>query len=87
MDADTIFMQDNAPIHDAGKVKKFIVDMTFELLDWLPYSPDLNCIENLWKLLKEKINAWYSELGTLPKNESSLRKLISAAIEVWERLT
>jgi transposase len=85
MDADTIFMQDNAPIRDAGKVKKFIVDMAFELLDWLPYSPDLNCIENLWKLLKEKINAWYPELGTLPKNESSLQKLISAAIEVWEQ--
>ena len=84
MDADTIFMQDNAPIHTAGKVKRFFEDMAFELLDWPPYSPDLNCIENLWKLLKEKINARYPELGTLPKNESSLRQLISAAIEVWE---
>jgi DDE superfamily endonuclease len=47
MDADSIFMQDNAPIHIAGKVKKFLEEVAFEVLDWLPYSPDLNPIENL----------------------------------------
>ena len=53
-------------------------------MDWPPYSPDFNPIENVWKLLKEGICTRYPELGDLPKNEESKRQLIRATIECWE---
>ena len=55
-----------------------------ELLDWPPYSPDLNPIENLWKLLKERICANHPELSDMPKNAASYEALVRAAIVVWD---
>jgi transposase len=42
-----IFMQDNASIHTAKVVKKWFKDIGIPLLDWPPYSPDLNLIEQV----------------------------------------
>ena len=43
-----IFMQDNASIHNANVVKKWFADMNIPVVDWPPYSPDLNPIEYIW---------------------------------------
>ena len=40
-------MQDNASIHTAKKVKDWFKDMAIPLVDWPPYSPDLNPIEQV----------------------------------------
>jgi len=37
-----IFMQDNAPIHTAKVVKDWLQSNAIPILDWPPYSPDLN---------------------------------------------
>src|SRR6185312_8139279 len=83
-----IFMQDNAPVHMAnhvqGWLREWAGDNGVELLDWPPYSPDLNPIENLWKVLKERIAKRYPELATLKTNKESLRRLERAAIDIWE---
>lgn len=42
------FMQDNSPIHTSEKVMNYLSDQKFQLLDWCPYSPDVNPIENVW---------------------------------------
>jgi transposase len=42
------FMQDNAPIHTAKKVTKWFEDRGIPVLNWAPYSPDLNPIEHVW---------------------------------------
>jgi transposase len=46
MDDDIYFMQDNASIHTAQKVKDWFVEQRVRCTDWPPYSLDLNPIEN-----------------------------------------
>ena len=38
-------MQDNAFIHTAGMVKEWFENNSIPLLEWPPYSPDLNPIK------------------------------------------
>jgi transposase len=42
-----IFMQDGASVHTAHIIRHLLVQMGIEVMDWPPYSPDLNPIENL----------------------------------------
>lgn len=48
---DYIFQQDNASIHTAAKVIKWMNDNNFPVMDWISRSPDCNPIENVWALL------------------------------------
>jgi transposase len=86
----SIFMQDNASTHTARVVQNWLRNWAeehrVELLDWPPYSPDLNPIENLWAILKENIIKAYPELSDLPKNDETLQKLCEAAVAVWEEI-
>lgn len=50
------FMQDNAPCHKAKSTMEFCRQQGLRLLDWPPYSPDLNPIENVWAALKREIH-------------------------------
>ena len=54
MRQDALFIQYNAPCHKAKKVMDFLQKQNIETLNWPPQSPDLNPIENLWKLSREK---------------------------------
>lgn len=80
-------MQDNAPVHNAHLVQDWLriwadnEDVT--LVRWPPYSPDLNPIENIWKLLKERICDRYPELIAYPESDEALDRLQAAAEEVW----
>lgn len=84
------YAQDNAPTHKARIVQDWLRPWCTEhgitLVDWPPYSPDLNPIENLWKLLKERIIAKDPTLVTLPKNDSSKARLVRVATEVWDEM-
>lgn len=51
-----MFQHDNAPCHKARSVKAMLENAGVEVMSWPPYSPDLNPIENLWAIVKEKLH-------------------------------
>lgn len=82
-DPDLTFMQDNALIHTAKKVKEWFKNNSISLLEWPPYSPDLNPIENLWAKLKELVykvdpGLEYAKGGKEAVQEAIERALIKA---------
>ena len=70
-----IFQQDNAPCHVAKSVKVFMKENRIQLLDWPGNSPDLNPIEHIWKMLKNKINR--------ESTSSNKRELTERLLHTW----
>jgi len=52
---DFLFQQDNCPIHVSKESLQFFKEARVKLLDWPPYSPDLNIVENVWSMLSSDI--------------------------------
>jgi transposase len=51
----SVVVMDNASWHKGGRVKELIEGAQAKLLYLPPYSPDLNPIEQIWGVLKNKI--------------------------------
>ena len=49
------YLHDNAPIHRARSVAEFLLENNITTLPWPPYSPDINCIENVWAKMKKDV--------------------------------
>ena len=47
MGHNTVFMHDNARVHTAHLIRDFLQEEGYEVIEWPPYSPDLNPIKNL----------------------------------------
>ena len=57
------------------------------LVDWPPYSPDLNPIEHAWAKLKERIYLIHLELESFGGTKGQLKELFFKAMEdSWESL-
>jgi transposase len=79
-----IFMQDRAPIHTSNLCKAWFAENLIEVLNHPPYSPDLNPIKHLWRLLKEKIQELYPDLESLTgPAEAKIEALETAIKEAW----
>ena len=72
-------VQDNAPCHTANLVKEFLDDYDIEFVDWPPYSPDLNPIENLWALVKFRL---YRDYPPAKDRET----LIAYVFDIWDNI-
>jgi len=48
-------LQDNAPPHKSDVMREWFHNHGITLLDFPPYSPDLNPIENVWAHLKRRV--------------------------------
>lgn len=78
-DVPLIFMQDNCSIHKAKPVMDYFSHKNIELLDWPPQSPDLNPIENVLAIIKQKL--WAKNTPPTTRME-----LIDQVFEIWESL-
>jgi DDE superfamily endonuclease len=80
------FMQDNAPIYTAKKVKQWFENNGILMIDWPPYSPDLNPIEHAWAKMKEWIHQEYPDLRRTGESQEAYDTLAKVIIEAWEAL-
>ena len=86
-ESDLIYMQDEASIHTAHIIKKWLADNEIEVMNWSFYSSDLNLIKHIWRHLKEWIHEHYSELQTLTDSDQMIKKqMIETLQETWATL-
>jgi len=72
------FQQDKLPLHTVSCMVTCFDEKAINVLDWPPYSPDFNPIENLWGWLKGEV---------LKDNPRTIDDLEESLIQNWERVT
>lgn len=78
---DLILMQDGAPGHNAASTKQDLRDRGIQLVEWPPYSPDMNPIEACWNWMKDYIEDKWGDVEKVSYDE--LRRQVN---EAWEKL-
>jgi transposase len=71
-----IFQHDSDPKNTSNLVKDYLQEQEYQVMEWPPQSPDLNPIENMWQLLKLRLN----EYDTPTKG---MNQLYERSSEIW----
>ncbi len=81
-------VEDNSRVHgkkdtkgNGGLCNKARVECFIHSINWPPTSPDLNPIENVWRILKQRLRS------RKPHGGWSLEDLHKALLEVWDEIT
>ena len=73
----TVLVSDNDPMHTSVDSVAFYKLKKINRLDWPPYSPDLNPIENIWGIIKCQ----------LYKEDTIKRSLLTERVtKLWEEI-
>ena len=87
LDTDAIFMQDNALIHKAEIVKQWLRSQDFIVMDWSPYSPDLDSIEHVWPELKAALQQQHPELESMRGGLNAVKRRLAEILPgIWRSL-
>jgi transposase len=70
------FLQDNAPQHKSVLVSAWMFNNGIQCLDFPPYSPDLNPIENLWADLARRVEKFQCD---------TMEELQDIVAEQWKK--
>ncbi len=70
----TKFLHDGAPCHTSKVSMALLKEQPFIVMDWLGNSPDLNPIENLWSIMKARLNRDHT-ITPLPKLERAIKMM------------
>ena len=73
-------MHDNTPCHTSYSVKSFLARNHVEFIDWPPYSPDLNPIENVWGWMKHVLDTEFDVCNSAEEIEARF-------FEIWTKFT
>jgi transposase len=85
VDPQVFLVEDNAPVHGKKGARSTAniarKDLDIFSIDRPPGSPDMNVIENVWRIIKQRIRKRNWRGGWV------LEDLIQAVKEEWEALT
>jgi hypothetical protein len=70
-------MEDGAPIHRSNVAKQFQDSYSLQTIYHPAQSPDMNPIEHIWRLLKERVNKH-------PQISANVKQLKEALLEEWD---
>lgn len=73
-DGNAVLMHDGAPCHRSRQISQYLEQVGIEVLPWPGNSPDLNPIEGLWKMLKDKVCS---------SDITNRRELTERLVQIW----
>jgi hypothetical protein len=84
---DLLFMQDNAPIHTSRLAREWLAEQGITVLEWPPYSPNLNPIEHVWFRLKKHVYEVRPDIESVGGSDERIQQLLYEALErAWAML-